>query len=401
MHSGANKMGSVSSLSRWMILGAASAILLLGIWIFRDSFINKRAPFSHGTLQHGVVHYDRLRAQRGYYNVVNTYVNQDDCTVMDMDGQIVFDFPHAFCYFFRDHSLLLLTGGDSALYDPTGQLVWSLYTGMHHDFDVTDDENEIFYVENAPAKLEGKPANSDLVQGLNRRGESIFRWRFNDHVDEIRKILGRDLEIKSERGEVLSTPSHLNSIQILRTNPLSELHPEFQPGNLLVSDFNNRFLFILERASGRIVWSHVFRNYQMKRGSVIEQDGAHTARMLPSGNILYFHNLEKYDYASTRFSSVDELDPVRHEIVRRYTTDPATAMESAIWGAAFRLDNGNTLVTHSVGGTAIEVTPDGRIVWEWINPKRDPGGIAFPVYQVKRVAKELVDPVIRIWKSKD
>jgi hypothetical protein len=240
-----------------------------------------------------------------------------------------------------------------------------------------------------------------VVHGINRRGETIFKWRFNDHADDIRQITGRDLDLETSINDHLPTPSHLNSVQILRPNPLSDSHPEFQPGNLLISDFNNRLLFILERASGRIVWSHPFRDHRLKRGSVLEQNGAHTARMLPNGNILYFHNLQKYRYASTRFSSVDELDPVSHEVVRRYMSDPATAIESEIWGAAYRLDNGNTLVTHSVGGTAIEVTPDGRIVWEWINPKRDPGGLAFPVYQVKRVAKELVDPVIRVWKLKD
>ncbi|HSN89535.1 MAG TPA: hypothetical protein VL025_22425, partial [Thermoanaerobaculia bacterium] len=34
------------------------------------------------------------------------------------------------------------------------------------------------------------------------------------------------------------------------------------------------------------------------------------------------------------------------------------------------LPNGNTLLTESENGRAIEVTPEGRIVWELYNPHR-------------------------------
>ena len=37
---------------------------------------------------------------------------------------------------------------------------------------------------------------------------------------------------------------------------------------------------------------------------------------------------------------------------------------------AQRLPNGNTLITESDGGRALEVTPDRRIVWEFFNPHR-------------------------------
>ena len=39
-----------------------------------------------------------------------------------------------------------------------------------------------------------------------------------------------------------------------------------------------------------------------------------------------------------------------------------------------RLANGNTLITESEGGRLLEVTRDGEIVWEFINPVRNDDG---------------------------
>ncbi|HHX77017.1 MAG TPA: hypothetical protein GX697_01515, partial [Firmicutes bacterium] len=45
--------------------------------------------------------------------------------------------------------------------------------------------------------------------------------------------------------------------------------------------------------------------------------------------------------------------------------------------SADRLPNGNTLITETIRGRVIEVTPDREIVWEFLNP----GG---PVFRVHR-----------------
>jgi hypothetical protein len=37
-------------------------------------------------------------------------------------------------------------------------------------------------------------------------------------------------------------------------------------------------------------------------------------------------------------------------------------------GAQQRLPNGNTLITESEAGRLLEVTADGEVVWEYINP---------------------------------
>ena len=45
-------------------------------------------------------------------------------------------------------------------------------------------------------------------------------------------------------------------------------------------------------------------------------------------------------------------------------------MESAARGSQQRLANGDTMIVVSYDGRMIEVTPDGDIVWEFVNPVR-------------------------------
>ena len=47
---------------------------------------------------------------------------------------------------------------------------------------------------------------------------------------------------------------------------------------------------------------------------------------------------------------------------------------SNVRGDQQRLANGNTLITESEGGRIFEVSPDGEIVWEFINPVRNDDG---------------------------
>jgi hypothetical protein len=65
-----------------------------------------------------------------------------------------------------------------------------------------------------------------------------------------------------------------------------------------------------------------------------------------------------------------------------------------------RLPNGNTLITEAAGGRLLEVTPDGRIVWEFINPVRathpDSGGTILPIVSwAQRIPPQTLAPAFR------
>ena len=59
-----------------------------------------------------------------------------------------------------------------------------------------------------------------------------------------------------------------------------------------------------------------------------------------------------------------------HDIEWEYRGTPEKPFYTFDCGTCARLPNGNTLITESNNGRAFEVTPEGKIVWEFINPHR-------------------------------
>ena len=57
---------------------------------------------------------------------------------------------------------------------------------------------------------------------------------------------------------------------------------------------------------------------------------------------------------------------------------------------AYRLPNGNTLITEGSSGRIIEVTPDHEIIWEYISPYYGLDGKSNHVYRTYRVPYEWV-----------
>ncbi len=77
-----------------------------------------------------------------------------------------------------------------------------------------------------------------------------------------------------------------------------------------------------------------------------------------------------------------------------YAPSDPTLITTIAGGSAQRLPNGNTLVTNSVSGHVLEVTPRGEIVWHYASPVtaqgRQPQGAQFPQLSVA------YSPIVRI-----
>ena len=71
---------------------------------------------------------------------------------------------------------------------------------------------------------------------------------------------------------------------------------------------------------------------------------------------------------SMPYSRAIEIDPATNEIVWKYQDYPSWNFFSPRMGIAQRLANGNTLLTESSFGRFFEVTKQGQIVWEFVNP---------------------------------
>lgn len=111
-----------------------------------------------------------------------------------------------------------------------------------------------------------------------------------------------------------------------------------------------------------------------------------------AGNILIYNNrhnvIVEDEVAEDEYSSIIELKlPLREdgsydwsaeaEIVWQYDQD----FYSRIISGVQRLPNGNTLITAGVPGRLLEVTTDGRVVWEFVNPVNQDNNWLFRVHK--------------------
>jgi hypothetical protein len=81
-------------------------------------------------------------------------------------------------------------------------------------------------------------------------------------------------------------------------------------------------------------------------------------------------------------SRVIEVEPATGRIAWKYENGPAFFSE---WGGSVqRLPNGNTLITNSNSGRAFEVTAEGKIVWEFANPKVYSNGDRANIWRLTR-----------------
>ena len=119
----------------------------------------------------------------------------------------------------------------------------------------------------------------------------------------------------------------------------------------------NSTLALLDPETEKIVWA--------MRGPWFAQ---HDPDMLANGNIMIFDNHGHFGQGG--FSRVIEVDPTTGAVKWSYTGDKKNPLISPVRSAQQRLSNGNTLITESDGGRILEITREGEIVWEFLNPAR-------------------------------
>lgn len=156
-------------------------------------------------------------------------------------------------------------------------------------------------------------------------------------------------------GQVEINLTHANSIEWMRRPLLAEKHPIFSLDHVIVTMRNQNLVAVIDWPEKELVWSW---------GSEILQ-GPHAATVTSTGTILVFDN------GLQRLSSrVLEVDPLTKHVVWHYAGSNGRTFFSVSRGASQRLPNGNTLITVSDSARTHEVTPEGEIVWSYLNTER-------------------------------
>ena len=254
--------------------------------------------------------------------------------------------------------------------DPDSKLLWAYRGGAHHDLDLAED-GTIYLLDREGRtipRLRPEGVLEDRVTLLSPDGEVLRRISILEAFE--RSPYAALLERMPPRPDIL----HTNTLEIL-DGRLAGRHPAFRRGNLLLSVLELDTVAVLDPRSEEIVWalSDLWRKQ-------------HQPTIVGDGNLLIFDNRG----AGFEHSRVLELDPFTREIVWRYGGGPETDLLSATLGSCQRLPNGNTLITESENGRALEVTPAGEVAWEFNSPHRagEDGELVAVLFEMERLPPE-------------
>jgi len=180
---------------------------------------------------------------------------------------------------------------------------------------------------------------SDYLAEVTRAGETVWEWRTWEHLDPVADGIA---EVQAPR----TLWAQGNSVY------------ELPDGDILASYRPTSTVIRISRKTGKILW---------KLGPPTVA-GQHAPTLLKNGNILIFDNgVHRLDDA-VPYSRAIEVNPATNEIVWKYQDKPTWNFFSPRMGCAQRLPNKNTLITESSFGRFFEVTKEGEIVWEYVNP---------------------------------
>jgi outer membrane protein assembly factor BamB len=229
----------------------------------------------------------------------------------------------------------------------------------------------------------------DRIIEVTWDGEIVWEWIASEHIEELGFDAAARAAIKAAPGFNAARGGfdwlHLNSATYLGPNQWFDGgDSRFEPSNIIVSSRQASSIAIIAR-DGSIVWRLGPDFSQSEELRAIRQIiGQHQAHLIPKGlpgegNLLVFDNGGASGYGFTNpiapdgtgafvrpSSRVLEINPVTLALTWSYQA-PGQFFASNISGAQ-RLPNGNTLITEGTGGRLFEVTNDGTIVWEYINP---------------------------------
>jgi Arylsulfotransferase (ASST) len=245
--------------------------------------------------------------------------------------------------------------------DRCGSTVWTLPKYSHHSISRASDGSYwipglAVYEEQTPWPLVQPPATDHTLMKISPDGrvlleKSLTEIIFDNHLHALLFSDGDDQV--STTGEIV----HLNDIEEL-TIEMAGAYPSFETGDLLISIRDHNMLLVINPVDFRVKWSQV--------GPWMRQ---HDPDFQSDGTITVFNNNSDgtVDGARLGGSNIVRIDPDSRTWQVIFGTTPAQRFFTNIRGKHQILPNGNLLLTEFAAGRAIESTPEGDMVWEYVN----------------------------------
>ncbi|MEN8197431.1 MAG: arylsulfotransferase family protein, partial [Pseudomonadota bacterium] len=190
------------------------------------------------------------------------------------------------------------------------------------------------------------PFIDDTIMEVSAAGEvkkelSIVQAFLNSQYTPFLALMNTNL-----LGDVM----HTNTVQYIDA-ATAEKFAFAEEGHLLISMREMNVIAILDPQAERIVWAQAGL-----------WQAQHEPVMLNNGRIMIFDNQgNRGDGGATR---IIEFDPAKGSIDWNFAGTRKEPLHSPVYGSIQRLASGNTMIVESTNGRAMEVTAEGKVVWD-------------------------------------
>jgi hypothetical protein len=320
----------------------------------------------------GLRGHDQARAFPGFTLFAPSANTNKTVYLIDLQGNVVhsWDMPYPPGYgYLTDRGTLFYNGkipnpsfvgrtgsmcGAALEADWKGRILWEVHHPAHHNDGIRLRNGNVLLICAQPLPHEivskvrgGRPGTEydngkmegDYLVEMTTQGKVVWEWRAWEHMDPVGDSI---TAVQDSRDEW----THANGLS------------EMPDGNILLSFRNISTVVMINRRTGEIYW---------KLGAP-PLSGQHAPYILANGHVLLFDNGPHRLDESFPFSRVLEIDPATKNIVWKFQEPIPSNFFSPRISNAQRLPNGNTLINEGSFGRFFEVTADGDIVWEYVNP---------------------------------
>lgn len=265
-------------------------------------------------------------------------------------------------YLYPDGDIIANLDGRSLVrFDACGTIKWRNHDRNHHSVFV--DETGDIWTPITPdpqtdLTIAPRPFTYDHIARFDPdTGEKL------EEIDLLQSLLdGPGIGLVQTNFARLDDVLHVNDVEVL-SSAMASAFPMFRAGDLMISSRNLSQLWVIDRQTHAVKWWFAGPNLSQ-----------HDPDFRADGTISLFDNrpagepaLDNDFMGTSGGSRILVIDPATNGRSVAYQTDDRNRFYSPYRGKQELEPNGNLLIAETDAGRAFEVTPDGTVVWEYVN----------------------------------